>query len=114
MPDQMLKLRRLRNREFKEIEGEARRLIRPAEYAIYRDEHCLAMLILAKDGWRVCVPTGNSRIGSAVSPVGFNKFSQVKNWALAYFGNSEWLRKRNKSGADEAGVSHDQGLHPSP
>lgn len=64
---------------------ELRECVRPAEYAVERDAARLALIVKTADGWRVCVATATSRLGSAISPVGLNKFAEVKRWALSHF-----------------------------
>lgn len=60
-------------------------LVAPAEYDVRKEGETLARIVKMGDGWRVCEPTERSKIGTAVSPIGLNRFRQVKAWALETF-----------------------------
>ena len=78
-----LKLRRTKNRDYLEVE-EKRKILRPAEYAIYRGEDLLLRIILNGRKWRACQPSEKSEIGLAISPVGLDKFREVRDWTYRH------------------------------
>lgn len=78
-----LKLRRTKNRDYFEEEFK-RKVLRPAEYAIYQGEEPQLRIILNGRKWRACQPNENSKIGLAISPIGVDKFREVKKWAFDY------------------------------
>lgn len=80
-----LTVRKTAARKFREDGAGELRLIAPAEYEVVKGAETLARLVRAQDGWRVVVPTAASRFGEAVSPIGLERFRQVKEWALGYF-----------------------------
>lgn len=60
-------------------------LIAPAEYGVFVNGVEVARIVKAPDGWRVVQPTPRSKFGVAVSPVGLDKFTSVKQFALKHF-----------------------------
>jgi hypothetical protein len=68
-------------------------LIAPAEYAVFVNGEQVARIVKARDGWRIVQPTPSSKFGVAVSPVGLNKFSRVKDYALEMFAPPRRRRK---------------------
>lgn len=80
-----LTLRRTSNRRYDQTAG--RRLVKtPAEYAIYRDGAKVAAIVFNGKGWRACLVSENSKFGTAISPIGMDKFRAVKKWSFEYFG----------------------------
>ena len=86
-------VKRTANRKWKyewwEVEDDSlNSLVAPAEYAVYRypDTEPLARIVKAQDGWRVVVETVDSKFGRAVSPIGVNGFTEVKEWSVKHFG----------------------------
>jgi hypothetical protein len=77
-----LKLRRLKQRQYKETQTGDLVIIAPTEYGLQRDKSLVARIVRTGDGWRVVRPTPDSNFGEAVSPVGLNGFTDVKNWAM--------------------------------
>lgn len=62
----------------------------PAEYGIFDGPRLLARILRMGDGWRACRPTSTSQIGIAISPIGMNKYREVREWALENLrGNEE-------------------------
>lgn len=91
MQAEKLKIRRTKNRQFK-YGGGRKKLLTDAEYAVFRGAVSLAVIIKTGGGWRACIPTEKNIIGTAISPVGMNKYKSVKDWIIEYF--------ENKNGAD--------------
>lgn len=55
----------------------------PAEYSVFNGKQLLARIVKMGDGWRACKPSEVSAIGLAVSPIGMNKFREVRQWAIS-------------------------------
>jgi hypothetical protein len=67
----------------------------PALYEVKRGDVTIATIVYRKPYWRVVVAgVGGSVFGEAVSPVGLNKWGDVKEWAVGYFS------KENLNGKD--------------
>lgn len=84
-----LKLRRTKNRKYEILKDQElrygyypRRLCHPAEYAIFRADELLLRIVLNGGKWRACQPSEKSEIGLAISPIGMNKFREVRKWAF--------------------------------
>jgi hypothetical protein len=69
------------------------RVVSPTEYAVMRGDEVLARIVKASNGWRAVVPTEQSRLGTPVSPVGLNRFSRVRKWALDKWGGAGKRRR---------------------
>jgi hypothetical protein len=82
-------------RQYRDL-TESDELIAPAEYAVIASDSRLALIIKAQDGWRICVPTKDSKIGMAISPIDMNAFREVRDWALKYFS------RKKRGGVDVA------------
>jgi hypothetical protein len=83
-----LRLRRITNRRYADPDPETGGvrpiLISHAVYELIGAEGRLARIIRGPEGWRVCRLTNTgSSFGLPVSPVGMNRFRDVKAWALA-------------------------------
>ena len=85
MPLEKLTLRRLKNRQYDESSGR-RQVITPAEYAIFRGVK-LARIVFNGKGWRACLLTETNNFGTAISPIGMDKFKAVKAWSFEFFKN---------------------------
>lgn len=77
-----VRLRRTRRRVYSD--SLPRRVVSPAEYTVTFGKEKLAVIIKNGDGWRVSVPTETSKIGTAISPIGMDKFRAVRDWAFEY------------------------------
>ena len=75
------------------------RVVSPTEYVVMRGDEVLARIVKANNGWRAVVPTTQSRLGIPVSPVGLNRFSRVREWALSKWGGGGIGRRRQVSNA---------------
>lgn len=79
----ILKVKRTRNREYKDAGGGVATAFIPAEYGVFEGAKCLARIIRSGEGWRACKATSGSSIGLAISPIGMNKFREVRAWIIA-------------------------------
>lgn len=57
-------------------------LIRHAEYELRDGRRALAKIVRGPEGWRACRISESSSFGLAVSPVGMNRFREVRAWAI--------------------------------
>lgn len=88
-----LKLHRTRNREYVKNRDSTetyepgkykKQVVRPAEYAVYRGTDLLVKIVRNGRKWRACEPSDTSEIGLAISPIGIDRFREVKVWAFDY------------------------------
>jgi hypothetical protein len=61
-------------------EDEVRRLVSNAEYELQIDGHRVARIVRGPEGWRACRLNGSNQFGLPISPIGMNKFRDVKAW----------------------------------
>jgi hypothetical protein len=80
-----IKFRRTRNREYATKRGGVTNAFRPSEYAVYAGRDLLARIVYNGDGWRVCRTTNIAAIGEAISPIGLNRFREVRAWVMCNF-----------------------------
>jgi hypothetical protein len=76
-----LKIKRTQNRRYRNGDRKDD-LLSPSEYAVYRGKELIARILKMGEGWRACRPSEGSKIGTAISPIGMNKFREVKTWTL--------------------------------
>ncbi|HEV7700912.1 MAG TPA: hypothetical protein VGO43_11830 [Pyrinomonadaceae bacterium] len=72
----------MKNREYQD-RGGVLVCAAPAEYGLFDGHRLIVRILRMGDGWRVCRPTERSTIGLAISPIGMNKFREVREWAIA-------------------------------
>lgn len=61
-------------------------ILAAAEYAIYRHPDTTPIArIIKSDGWRVVVAVEDNHFGRAISPIGMDSFTAVKEWAIGHF-----------------------------
>jgi hypothetical protein len=69
------------SREYREMGG-GKKLVRDAEYELQIDGCRVARIVRGPDGWRACRLNGNNHFGLPISPIGMNKFRDVKAWVF--------------------------------
>jgi hypothetical protein len=90
MVGDMIRIKRTRNREYRTENsggGVTSRQFTPSEYAVVDGKQLVARIVFMGEGWRVCQATERSLFGRAVSPVGMNRFKEVREWALLKYGD---------------------------
>lgn len=106
-----VKVKRVADRRYRETySSESGRLtgidlLAPAEYGVFVNGEQIARIVKTWDGWRVVKPTASSKFGVAVSPVGLNKFSSVKKFALEHF-TPPYRFRRNRARGSALRPSH--------